>query len=370
MNESHMPMDEGAEGNVLLRLEDIYKTFDETPVIKGLSFSVRQGEFLTLLGPSGCGKTTTLRIIDGLELPDSGRVILGGEDVTMLPPNKRNVNTVFQNYALFPHMNVFKNVAYGLQLQRLDKGQIKQKVMNMLEIVQMEDYAQRRPDQLSGGQRQRIAIARALVNDPDVLLLDEPLGALDLQLRRQMQTELKKLNKQLRRTFIYITHDQDEALNMSDRIAIMNAGRFEQVGTPDQVYEHPESLFAAEFIGDTNVLDGVMEEYRSEGPSTLRIDGVAVLAMSPRPFAQGEAVQISLRSERVRYGCHSERDFCMRARIVEHSYVGGTRRTELALASGQKIECKGFRPSEFYDVGEEVCVYWNPSHVPVIASPV
>ena len=223
-------------GESILKLQQIRKSFDHTEVLKGVDLEVAQGEFITLLGASGCGKTTTLRIIAGLELPDSGSVILEGRDITDWEPNKRDVNTVFQNYALFPHMNVADNVGYGLKIRKVPKAEIAERVKQALRLVQLEEYGKRMPDQLSGGQRQRIAIARAVINEPKVLLLDEPLGALDLKLRRQMQLELKRLQKQLGITFIYITHDQEEAINMSDRIGVMHEGVLEQLGTPNEVY--------------------------------------------------------------------------------------------------------------------------------------
>ena len=220
---------------------------------------ISKGEFITLLGSSGCGKTTTLRIIAGLEQPDAGSVWLDGREVTGLEPNQRDVNTVFQNYALFPHMNVAENIGYGLKLKKVPKNEIKKKVSQMLELVQLEGYEKRKPSELSGGQKQRVAIARALVNNPKVLLLDEPLGALDLQLRRAMQIELKHLQKKLGITFIYITHDQEEAINMSDRIAVMKDGRIEQIGTPDEIYNHPKTSYVATFVGNANILHGVVE---------------------------------------------------------------------------------------------------------------
>jgi ABC-type sugar transport system ATPase subunit len=222
--------------DTLLSLQHISKNFGEGDVLRDISLDVARGEFVTLLGASGCGKTTTLRIISGLETPDEGTVLLDGRNVTALPPERRPVNTVFQSYALFPHMNVEKNVAYGLRVRRMDKASIEKRVREMLELVQMADFAKRMPSQLSGGQRQRIAIARALAPEPELLLLDEPLGALDLQLRRQMQLELKRLQKKLGITFVYITHDQEEAINMSDRIAVMRGGRFEQLGTPEEIF--------------------------------------------------------------------------------------------------------------------------------------
>ena len=266
----------------ILALNQVTKHFGTVEALKGISLDVKKGEFLTLLGPSGCGKTTTLRIIAGLEVPDSGTVLLQGKNVTFWEPNKRNVNTVFQNYALFPHMDVFHNIAYGLKLKKEKKPIIKQKVQEILDLVQLSGYEKRMPSHLSGGQKQRVAIARALVNNPDILLLDEPLGALDLQLRRQMQVELKKLQQHLGITFIYITHDQEEALNMSDRVGIMNAGALEQLGTPDDVYERPATPFAARFIGLSNIFDSVVEGKDSSGNLILSYAGGTIKA-------QGEA---------------------------------------------------------------------------------
>lgn len=245
---------------ISLELKEIKKSFTEgEAVLDNISLVISKGEFIILLGSSGCGKTTTLRIIAGLEQPDAGSVWLDGREVTGLEPNQRDVNTVFQNYALFPHMNVAENIGYGLKLKKVPKNEIKKKVSQMLELVQLEGYEKRKPSELSGGQKQRVAIARALVNNPKVLLLDEPLGALDLQLRRAMQIELKHLQKKLGITFIYITHDQEEAINMSDRIAVMKDGRIEQIGTPDEIYNHPKTSYVATFVGNANILHGVVE---------------------------------------------------------------------------------------------------------------
>ena len=250
---------------VSLELKEIKKSFTEgEAVLDNISLEISKGEFITLLGSSGCGKTTTLRIIAGLEQPDAGSVWLDGREVTGLEPNQRNVNTVFQNYALFPHMNVAENIGYGLKLKKVPKSEIRKKVSQMLELVQLEGYEKRKPSELSGGQKQRVAIARALVNNPKVLLLDEPLGALDLQLRRAMQIELKHLQKKLGITFIYITHDQEEAINMSDRIAVMRDGRIEQIGTPDEIYNHPKTSYVATFVGNANILHGVAESIQGE----------------------------------------------------------------------------------------------------------
>ena len=250
---------------VSLELKEIKKSFTEgEAVLDNISLEISKGEFITLLGSSGCGKTTTLRIIAGLEQPDAGSVWLDGREVTGLEPNQRDVNTVFQNYALFPHMNVAENIGYGLKLKKVPKSEIRKKVSQMLELVQLEGYEKRKPSELSGGQKQRVAIARALVNNPKVLLLDEPLGALDLQLRRAMQIELKHLQKKLGITFIYITHDQEEAINMSDRIAVMKDGRIEQIGTPDEIYNHPKTSYVATFVGNANILHGAAERIQGE----------------------------------------------------------------------------------------------------------
>ena len=248
----------------LLELKNIKKNFGETDVLKGITLSIQKGEFLTFLGASGCGKTTTLRIIAGLEAPEEGQVLLEGKDVTDLPPNRRDINTVFQNYALFPHMNVEANIGYGLRIQKRPKAEIRDRVKNMLELVQLEGYEKRMPAELSGGQKQRVAIARALINSPKLLLLDEPLGALDLKLRRTMQTELKRLQKKLGITFLYITHDQEEAINMSDRIVVMREGMLEQIGTPDEIYNHPKTAYVADFVGNANIIEGVVEEIGQE----------------------------------------------------------------------------------------------------------
>ena len=301
---------------ISLELKNIKKSFQEgEDVLESICLTAKKGEFVTLLGSSGCGKTTTLRIIAGLEQPDSGQVFLDGKDVTSLEPNQRNVNTVFQNYALFPHMNVADNIGYGLKLKKTSKAEISRRVKEMLELVQLPGFERRKPSELSGGQRQRVAIARALVNNPEVLLLDEPLGALDLQLRRAMQHELKRLQKKLGITFIYITHDQEEAINMSDTIAVMNHGRFEQIGTPDEIYNHPKTSYVATFVGNANILTGIVESIAEEeidGTSaqiTVRTDAGKVevsmdtAATSDRGYfpQKGEKVTIAVRSENIRF---------------------------------------------------------------------
>ena len=313
-------------GESILQLQQIRKSFADTEVLKGIDLEAGQGEFITLLGASGCGKTTTLRIIAGLELPDSGQVILEGRDITDWEPNKRDVNTVFQNYALFPHMNVADNVGYGLKIRKVPKAQIAERVERALRLVQLEEYGKRMPDQLSGGQKQRIAIARAVINEPKVLLLDEPLGALDLKLRRQMQLELKRLQKQLGITFIYITHDQEEAINMSDRIGVMHEGVLEQMGTPNEVYYRPRTSYVADFVGNANILhkNGETLAIRSEN---IRMDGESVCTQ--------EAV------------------------VVEKSFAGGQLRILFRLSDGQLLTASRYGIDNDLQAGETVKIGWD-----------
>mgnify|MGYP004702220967 FL=1 len=244
----------------LIRLRDLCMAFDNEQVLDHINLYINDKEFLTLLGPSGCGKTTTLRIIGGFAMPTSGDVLFDGVRINDVPPYKRQINTVFQKYALFPHLNVFENIAFGLRMQKLPEAEIKQRVMEMLETVSLKGFEHRRPDALSGGQQQRVAIARALVNRPKVLLLDEPLAALDLKLRKDMQIELKRIQQQVGITFIYVTHDQEEALTMSDTIVVMDKGSIQQIGTPEDIYNEPKNAFVADFIGESNIIDGIMPE--------------------------------------------------------------------------------------------------------------
>lgn len=327
--------DSTEQKDIVLQLQNLHKSFEGTKVLKGLNLNIGRAEFITLLGASGCGKTTTLRLIAGLEVPDEGRILLEGQDITALEPNKRNVNTVFQNYALFPHMNVADNVGYGLKIKKRPRAEIAERVSGMLKLVQLEEYGKRMPDQLSGGQRQRIAIARALVNEPKVLLLDEPLGALDLKLRRQMQLELKRLQKQLGITFIYITHDQEEAINMSDRIAVMNQGVLEQVGTPNEIYYHPRTSYVADFVGNANI------------------------------FRQGKET-FAIRTENILVG---EDAACVYdAVITEKSFAGGQLRIVFTLSDGQRLVASRFgidwdvQMGTHMQVGAHAKVGWRPEH--------
>ena len=275
----------------MIHLENVSKEYDGVTVLSDINLYIRKKEFVTLLGPSGCGKTTTLRIIGGFEYPSSGRVIFEGKDITSIPPYKRRVNTVFQKYALFPHLNVRDNISFGLKIKKMSRGEIDRRVDKMLNLVNLSGYGQRRVESLSGGQQQRIAIARALVNEPDVLLLDEPLGALDLKLRKEMQLELKSMQQQLGITFLYVTHDQEEALTMSDTIVVMNAGHILQIGAPKAIYDEPRNAFVANFIGESNIIRGTM--VRDELVHFSGVDFPCVDA----GFGEGAPVDVVVRPE-------------------------------------------------------------------------
>ncbi len=277
--------------DVILQLDAVSKSFDGKMILKDFDLEIKRNEFVTLLGPSGCGKSTTLRIIGGFEKPDGGRVLFEGKDVTSLSPDKRNVNTVFQKYSLFPHMSVAENIAFGLKLKKKSKQYIDDKIAYALKLVNMTSYARRKPASLSGGQQQRVAIARAIVNEPEILLLDEPLGALDLKLRHEMQRELIKIKKEVGITFVYVTHDQEEALTMSDRIVVMNKGIIQQMGTSKSIYDEPQNAFVADFIGDSNIIDGIMKQDR-----LVRIQGVDVPCVD-EGFGRDELVDVVIRPE-------------------------------------------------------------------------
>ena len=275
----------------LIQLKNLTKNFDDQQVLKGIDLNIYENEFLTLLGPSGCGKTTTLRIIAGFEEPNEGEVLFDGIDIVKVPPYKREINTVFQKYALFPHLNVFDNVAFGLNIKKMEKNIIKEKVRRMLELVGLSDFENRDVTLLSGGQQQRVAIARALVNEPKVLLLDEPLGALDAKMRKEMQAELQKIQKEVGITFIYVTHDQEEALTMSDTVVVMNQGEIQQIGTPVDIYNEPENRFVAEFIGESNIIEAVMLKDLLVKFDDIEFDCV------DKGFKKNEEVEVVLRPE-------------------------------------------------------------------------
>lgn len=346
-----------ADKTPIVTLSGVTKDFGKSEVLKSIDLDVYQGEFLTLLGPSGCGKTTTLRIIAGFEAPSQGSVYLEQTEVTGLPPYKRNVNTVFQSYALFPHMNVFDNVAFGLVEKKVPKAEIKERVEKMLDLVQLKNFGRRRPHQMSGGQRQRVAIARALVNNPRVLLLDEPLGALDLKLRKQMQMELKHLQQQLGITFIYVTHDQEEALTMSDRIAVMNNGVIEQIGTAQEIYEHPKTKFVAGFIGESNIIEASVTGIDGDFLELTAENGI--VHAHGTGFVQDEMVYISVRPENTKYSLNPVENFRLRGIVREHVYVGSIIKTVVALPNGQRIRLNRHPHDELPEIGAAVTIYWD-----------
>lgn len=289
--------------DISLDIRNVTKRFGAFTAVNDVSLSIRQGEVFSLLGPSGCGKTTLLRMIAGFELPDAGRIFLNGEDITDLPPNRRKVNTIFQNYALFPHLSVRDNIGYGLRVSGAARSEIRSEVDRMLALIQMEDHGHKKPSQISGGQKQRVAIARALINKPQVLLLDEPLAALDLKLRQRMLIELDNIHDEVGITFVYVTHDQGEAMSLSDTIAVMNLGKIEQLGKPGEIYEAPRSSFVAAFIGDTNFFEGRVTRLIDKDYSRMDIDGLGEVAVfNDKNIQDGSAVHLSVRPEKFQLG--------------------------------------------------------------------
>lgn len=347
--------------DTILELKHITKNFGTTEVLRDINIQIDKGEFITLLGPSGCGKTTILRIIAGLEEPDSGKVYLNGEDVTDSEPNKRDVNTVFQNYALFPHMTVEENISYGMKLRKTDKKQMAAKVAEALELVQLSGYNKRMPSELSGGQKQRVAIARAIVNNPKVLLLDEPLGALDLQLRRQMQTELKRLQKKLGITFIYITHDQEEAMNMSDRIAVMREGLFEQIGGPAQIYDRPETSYVAEFVGNANLIHGKVTSIQDNIAEIETAGGVVQVRVRDKLPDIAMTVTLAVRSENVRLYKDSVEPG-IKCVLKDMSFSGGVQKIILQLEDGTEVVSSSLGMSFAYEINSDLYISFEAEH--------
>ncbi len=360
-----------------VRLDRVTKRFGSFTAVDDLSLEVPEGEFFSLLGPSGCGKTTTLRMIGGFEEVTSGTIHLGDQEVTDLPPFKRATNTVFQNYALFPHLTVFENIAFGLRRRKTPTGEIKHQVASMLKLVELPGFEERRPNQLSGGQQQRVALARALVNNPRVLLLDEPLGALDLKLRKQMQVELKRIQSEIGITFIFVTHDQEEAMTMSDRIAVMRAGRIEQLGAPEELYERPKTEFVAGFLGVSNLLDGEVGERDGDLVRIRLSNGVMVGA--PAAATNGAThIRIGIRPEKLRVvpaGTEAVADAgetnSLEGTILDASYSGVSTQYLVKTADGhtltvyaQNLTTSG--ASEVLSDGQSVRLTWNPQHTFVI----
>ena len=319
----------------VIEIDRVSKVFGNFVAIADADFAIAEGEFFSMLGPSGCGKTTTLRMIAGFENPTSGAIRLEGRDVSKVPPNKRNVNTVFQQYALFPHMNVRDNVSYGPRAQKLPRAEVAKRVDDLLEVVRLGDFAERRPAQLSGGQQQRVALARALVNYPKALLLDEPLGALDLKLRQSMQLELKRIQREVGITFIFVTHDQEEALTMSDRIAVMNAGLVEQIGTPRQIYDSPASVFVAGFIGQANLWPATVV-HQEAGATIVEVAGRRLAVENPHGLAPGASGTFMVRPERMYVeaeGANPDR-WTVAATVTEFVFQGPVVRYEMRLDDG------------------------------------
>jgi spermidine/putrescine transport system ATP-binding protein len=353
-----------------IRLDRVTKAFGDTIAVDDLSLDIEEGEFFSMLGPSGCGKTTTLRMIGGFDDPTRGTIYLGGRDVTDLPPYRRDVNTVFQSYALFPHFNVFENVAFGLRRKKVDKSEIERRVGESLELVDLVGFDQRKPGQMSGGQQQRVALARALVNRPKVLLLDEPLGALDLKLRKQMQLELKRIQEEVGITFIYVTHDQEEAMTMSNRLAVMRHGKAEQIGPPEDVYENPQTQFVAGFLGASNLLDGELKEQRNGTSTVLLTGGDTVNLPSERaPFESGASVKVGVRPEKITIEPDNEQATASGLNSVSgllrmSTYIGVSHQYKVEGPGGATltvwVQNLGAIPAP--RPGERVRLSWQPEH--------
>lgn len=352
----------------MIILTNLRKQYGDFVAVENTTLNVKKGEFLTFLGSSGCGKTTTLRMIAGFEDPTEGSILIGGKHAEHLPPNKREVNTVFQNYALFPHLTIRENIAFGLKLQKVKKAEIKERVENIIKLVKLEEHADKSPDQLSGGQKQRVAIARAIVNNPKVLLLDEPLGAMDLKLRKEMQLELKQLQRELEITFIYVTHDQEEALTMSDRIVVMNKGRIEQVGTAHEIYERPQTKFVAQFIGETNLFEDVEILEKNGNDYVVAIGSEKVSTDSMKDFKPGEKVHISIRPENMKLSrTPMEGRESIAVTYDSNIYVGNISKFVVFTDQGRRLTASEFsEDAGTFNKGDKVYINWIPERAVMI----
>jgi spermidine/putrescine transport system ATP-binding protein len=341
----------------IVEIKNVNKFYGETHVVKNLNMTVQEGEFLSILGPSGCGKTTTLRMIAGFEQQSSGDITVEGNPVEDKEPFDRNVNTVFQSYALFPHMNIYDNVAFGLKMKKVPKSEISDRVNEILAMVQLFGFEKRFPSQLSGGQKQRVAIARAIINRPRVLLLDEPLGALDMKLRKQMQIELKRLQKKLGITFIYVTHDQEEALTMSDRIAVMNGGILEQMAAPSEVYYYPKSKFVADFIGESNLFEGCIGNSEN-GVYSVNTESGDIIGKGEN-FSEGELIYVSVRPEKTKCSSTPVQGFSVQGMVKESIFIGTLNKTIIALPDNNEIKVTAISGSTPLTPGSTQYIYWD-----------
>jgi spermidine/putrescine transport system ATP-binding protein len=350
-----------------ISLVDVTKQFGSVTAVDDVSLTVNSGEFLTLLGPSGCGKTTTLRMIGGFDLPTRGRIELRGRDVTREPPDRRPVNMVFQSYALFPHLDVAGNIAFGLKRRGVDGAEIKRRTGAILDKVHLAGYEKRRTHELSGGQQQRVALARALVNEPNVLLLDEPLGALDLKLRKRLQLELKRIQMDVGITFVYVTHDQEEALTMSDRIAVMHRGRIEQLGVPDELYDKPESPFVADFIGTTNLLTGTVETVTADG-AVIRLESGDRCVAAADGRQAGQSIQLSVRPESIELGASNGRNGAdhIAAEVEQVAYLGAAVQYQVRTAGGLGLSVLAAKTGSRFSSGDSVVLAWAPTDALVL----
>jgi spermidine/putrescine transport system ATP-binding protein len=350
----------------IVEIRNVDKFYGDNHVVKNLNMSVYEGEFLSILGPSGCGKTTTLRMIAGFEQQDNGDIVVEEEPVEEKEPFDRNVNTVFQSYALFPHMNIYDNIAFGLKMKKKTRPEIRERVSSVLSMVQLEGFEKRYPSQLSGGQKQRVAIARAIVNNPRVLLLDEPLGALDMKLRKQMQIELKRLQKKLGITFIYVTHDQEEAMTMSDRVAVMNVGVLEQIDVPSRIYDHPRSRFVADFIGESNLFEGCV----TYGPGDLCIINTECGKILGRRggFAERELIYVSVRPEKTKCSAVPVEGFSLQGVVRENIFIGTLVKSIILLSDNSEIKVSVLSGQDVPVPGTTQYIHWDINDAVLMAN--